>query len=135
MTAQVFSARRFGDLEVDFAAREVSVDGEVVHLTRTEFELLRVFAEHPPMALTRDQILGLVWGDDWYGERHLVSVHICNLRRKIRDGQRSQPLIRTLHGVGYRFDGQSARSAGETQTTVPSEHGFGPGDGRDGPLA
>lgn len=101
--------RRFGDLEVDAAAREVKIDGEVVHLTRTEFELLRAFIDHPRLALTRDQIISLVWGGEWFGERHLVSVHICNLRRKIKDGQRPQPLIATLHGVGYRFDGRGPR--------------------------
>ena len=98
--------KRFGDLEMDPAAREVRVNGDVVHLTRIEFDLLSALAEHPRLAMTRDQIFELVWGGDWYGEHHLVSVQMSNLRRKIRDRHRSRPLIATVHGVGYRFDGR-----------------------------
>lgn len=95
--------RRFADLEIDVRAREVTCFGEVAPLTRTEYELLLVMIDHAGQALTREQILARVWGDPWFGDTHLVSVHMSNLRRKIRDHERVPPLLHTLHGVGYRF--------------------------------
>ena len=56
------TTKRFGNLEVDIAAREVRMAGNVVHLTRTEFNLLQVLVEHPRQALSRELIISLVWG-------------------------------------------------------------------------
>ena len=100
--------KNFDDLSVDLAARQVFLHGRSIHLTRTEFELLSVFVNSPRRAFTRAQLIEQVWGDNWFGETHMVSVHISNLRRKIGDPLRVPPLIHTLHGVGYRFDGQPA---------------------------
>ena len=100
--------KSFVDLQVDLGARQVLLSGRPVHLTRTEFDLLAVFVNSPRRAFSRAQLVEMVWGGNWFGETHMVSVHISNLRRKIGDAQRVPPLIHTLHGVGYRFDGQPA---------------------------
>jgi len=98
-------ARRIGELEVDVAAREVKVAGEVVELTRIEFDLLDVLSEQPRVAFTRAQLLERVWGPNWFGDDHLVDVHISKLRQKLGDDARSPRHVRTVRGVGYRLEG------------------------------
>lgn len=105
MSSLDLSVKQFRDVHVDVMARVVTVSGLEVHLTRTEFDLLMVFVEHQRRALSRAQILNLVWGESWFGDYHHISVHISNLRRKLGDGGRVHPMIQTVHGYGYRFDG------------------------------
>ena len=95
--------RRFGDLEVDPAAREVHRAGRPVELTRLEFDLLDALSERPRVVLGRRQLLERVWGPDWYGDDHVVDVHIANLRRKLADDPRAPRHILTVRGVGYRM--------------------------------
>jgi DNA-binding response OmpR family regulator len=94
--------RVHGDLEVDVAARTVSVSGERVELTRIEFDLLDALTERPQMVWTRDQLLERVWGPDHYGAPNLVDTHVGNLRKKV-DQDSSTSLITTVRGVGYRL--------------------------------
>jgi len=95
--------RRFGDLTVDPAAREVLLDGRPVELTRLEFDLLDALSGSPRLVLTRSQLLERVWGPSWFGDDHVVDVHIANLRQKLGDDPRSPRYIRTVRGVGYRM--------------------------------
>ncbi len=95
--------RRFGDLTIDPAAREVLKDGAAIELTRLEFELIAALSERPRLVLTRRQLLERVWGPGWFGDEHVVDVHIANLRRKLGDDPRSPRYIRTVRGVGYRM--------------------------------
>jgi DNA-binding response OmpR family regulator len=95
--------RRFGDLAIDPAAREVRRGPDQVELTRLEFDLLDALSERPRMVLSRRQLLERVWGADWVGDEHLVEVHMANLRRKLDDDPRSPRYIRTVRGVGYRM--------------------------------
>jgi DNA-binding response OmpR family regulator len=94
---------RFGRLEVDLAAHEVLVAGRPVRTTAREFELLRVFVEHPRQVFSREQLFALVWGS--YGDRSAVSVYISRLRDKIEDDATDPRAIVTVWGAGYRFDG------------------------------
>ncbi len=96
-------ARRFGDLLVDPAAREVRRGGEPVELTRLEFDLLDALSEHPRLVWSRQRLLERVWGPEWVGDDHLVDVHVANLRRKLGDDPRSPRFVRTVRGVGYRM--------------------------------
>jgi len=90
-----------GGIELDRAARRVRRDGEVVHLTPTEFDLLACLAARPGTVLTRTQLLTEVWGyRDGSGIR-TVDSHVRALRRKLGDG-----LVRTVHGVGYSIEDQ-----------------------------
>lgn len=93
--------RRFGTLEVDPAARTVHVDGHPVELTRTEFDVLELLSSRPRTALSRGQILEHVWGPDWFGDPHVVDVHVGALRRKLGDDAAAPRFVRTVRGVGY----------------------------------
>jgi DNA-binding response OmpR family regulator len=95
--------RRFGDLVVDPAAREVRRGDRAVELTRLEFDLLEALSERPRLVLSRRQLLQRAWGADWVGDEHLVEVHIANLRRKLGDDPSRPRYIRTVRGVGYRM--------------------------------
>ena len=95
--------RRFGDLLIDVAAREVTLAGAPVELTRIEFDLLDALTESPRLAFSRRQLLDRVWGPDWFGDEHVVDVHIANLRAKLDDDPRSPRYVRTVRGIGYRL--------------------------------
>jgi DNA-binding response OmpR family regulator len=95
--------RRFGDLTVDPAAREVRRGQVAVELTRLEFDLLEALSERPRVVFSRRQLLERAWGSDWVGDEHLVEVHIANLRRKLGDDPHNPRYIRTIRGVGYRM--------------------------------
>jgi DNA-binding response OmpR family regulator len=94
---------RFGDLEIDAAGREVRVGGQSVELTRTEFDLLAALSAQPRTALSRHQLLERVWHGDWYGDDHVIDVHVGNLRRKLGDDAAHPRYVRTVRGVGFRM--------------------------------
>ncbi len=95
-------------ISIDPKAREVRVEGRVIELTSTEFELLRVLGEHPGWVYTREELLESVWGYSYLGDSRLVDVHIANLRKKIGDDPADPHFIRTVRGVGYKFQTPSA---------------------------
>jgi DNA-binding response OmpR family regulator len=95
--------RRLGRLVIDTEAREVFVAGAEVELTRLEFDLLDTLTTRPRVVFTRSKLLELVWGPDWFGDDHVVDVHISTLRRKIGDDPQAPRYIRTIRGVGYRI--------------------------------
>jgi DNA-binding response OmpR family regulator len=97
-------ARRFGQLSVELASREVRVGGQLVELTKLEFDLLDALSASPRIVLSRRQLLERVWGPAWFGDEHLVDVHIANLRRKLGDDPRRPRYIRTIRGVGFRME-------------------------------
>jgi DNA-binding response OmpR family regulator len=97
------SVRRLAELEVDEESREVRVDGTVVDLTRTEFDLLAALASRPGRVLQRETLLREVWQTDWEGNLRLVEAHMSNLRRKLVAAGLHSPEIRTVRGVGYRL--------------------------------
>jgi DNA-binding response OmpR family regulator len=92
---------KVGDLAIDPAARVASVGGRPVELTRTEFDLLEHMATHPRVAFSRRQLIQAVWGGQWYGDDHVVDVHVAHLRRKLGDQADAPRYIRTVRGVGY----------------------------------
>jgi DNA-binding response OmpR family regulator len=89
------------DLLIDPSARKAWIGGAELDMTRTEFDLLVTLAERPRMAFTRRQLIDDVWGPDWYGDEHIVDVHVGHLRRKLRDDAAEPRYIRTVRGVGY----------------------------------
>jgi DNA-binding response OmpR family regulator len=89
-----------GDLRIDPAGREVTRGGDVVELTRREFELLEVLARHPGMVLSRAQLLEQVWGYDWAADGNVVDVFVGYLRRKLEVGGRPR-VIHTVRGIGF----------------------------------
>lgn len=91
--------RHFGNLDLDPDAREVTVAGEPVNLSRLEYDLLQVLSLEPRISLSRAQLLERVWGPTWFGDDHVIDVHVSNLRRKLGDPR----YIRTVRGFGYRM--------------------------------
>ena len=93
-----------GAATIDPAAREVRRDGQVVHTTRKEFELLHLLVRHPGQVFSRRQLLERVWEDSWAGATDTVTVHIRRLRAKVELEPSAPRHLVTVHGVGYRFD-------------------------------
>jgi DNA-binding response OmpR family regulator len=89
----------FGALRIDPGAREVSVDGRAIELSRTEFDLLSALAAQPRMTLSRQQLLEAVWGEGWFGDDHVIDVHMSNLRKKLGN----PAFVATVRGYGYRI--------------------------------
>ena len=81
---------------------EVTVDGEPIHLTTKEFDLLAHMAGSPGRIFTRDQLLARIWGYDYVGDGRTVDVHVSWLRGKLR-GHGGHDHFRTVRGVGYAF--------------------------------
>lgn len=92
-----------GGLEVDLARRVVTVSGQEVQLTPTEFDLLRVLVTHAGKVVTHSQLLRQVWGVGYADEAHLLRVNISNLRRKIEPESSRPTYVVTEPGVGYRL--------------------------------
>ncbi len=90
-----------GDLTIDPARHEVIVAGQPVELRPKEFDLLLALAEHRGIVLSREQLLSLVWGYDFYGETRTVDVHIAHLRKRL--GGSSSVEIETVLAVGYKL--------------------------------
>jgi two-component system KDP operon response regulator KdpE len=92
-----------GGVIVDLAAHAVSVDGVDVHLTPTEFSLLRVLVLNRGLLMTHSQLLTEVWGPAYADATPVLRTHIANLRSKLQAGGQEPRLIRTDSGIGYRF--------------------------------
>jgi two-component system KDP operon response regulator KdpE len=92
-----------GDLRVDFTARQVTVGGEEVRLTPTEYELLRLFILHADKTLTHRQLLTQIWGPESTAETQYLHVFIRQLRRKLETDPSQPRHFVTEPGVGYRF--------------------------------
>jgi two-component system KDP operon response regulator KdpE len=92
-------------LELDLAAHQVTVNGDVVHLTPTEYELLRVLMQNRGRLMTHRALLREVWGPGYENDTQVLRVHVANLRRKIEPAPSSPRHVLTDPGVGYRFGG------------------------------
>jgi two-component system alkaline phosphatase synthesis response regulator PhoP len=90
----------FSHVRIDPSARRVWVEERLIDLTAVEFDLLVALAQHQGMVLSREQLLEKVWGYGYFGDTHVVDVHIGHLRQKLGDDH----FIETIRGVGYRFE-------------------------------
>jgi two-component system, OmpR family, KDP operon response regulator KdpE len=96
-----------GDIQVDFARRLVTLRGEVVKLTPTEYALLRLMIQHAGKVLTHQQILKAVWGPEYVHETHYLRVYFAQLRQKLEDDPTRPHFLMTEPGVGYRLSSTS----------------------------
>jgi DNA-binding response OmpR family regulator len=94
-------AKSVGGVRIDPATRSVSVQGDPVHLTSTEFDLLMHLMSRPGRVYTRDELLSAVWGYAAHGGTRTVDVHVAQVRGKLGD---AASIIRTVRGVGYTAD-------------------------------
>jgi len=95
--------RVFGPLSIDIASRQVFLDGELIPLTRTEFDILAALSSRPGVVWSRRQFIDAVWGEPWVGNDHLVDVHVGHLRHKLSDDPADPRFVFTVRGVGYRM--------------------------------
>jgi len=94
---------RSGDLAIDLARRGVTIAGEEVHLTPTEYSLLKYLATNAGRVLTHPMILRSVWGAEYAADTHVLRTYINQLRAKLHDDPSAPRYIHTDPGVGYRF--------------------------------
>ena len=92
-----------GDLEIDIARRRVTVKGEQMALTPTEFDILAYLARNAGLVVTQKMILQEVWGPEWVEDAQTLRVHVSNLRKKIEPHPGGPRYIITEPGVGFRF--------------------------------
>ena len=97
------SVLRFPSLTIDLLARRVEVNNSEVTLTPTEFDLLALFAQSPDRVYTREMLMNKIWGYDYYGDGHIIDVHISALRKKI-EANSEYRYIKTVWRVGYKFE-------------------------------
>jgi two-component system, OmpR family, KDP operon response regulator KdpE len=94
---------RVGELEIDLADRSVSRNGEQLHLTPIEFDLISKLAEHPGRLVTHRQLLQEVWGPGYEDETHYLRVHFAHVRAKIEPDPSNPRYVITEPGIGYRL--------------------------------
>ena len=94
----------YGELIIDADAWEVRLRGDIVELTKTEFEILVALASRPRSVVTEEELTLLVWGESWFGDDGNLAVHISKLRAKLGESGTNPRHIRTVRGAGYRFD-------------------------------
>ncbi len=100
------------DLEIDSAAMQLRVRGELVPMTTTEFRLLEYLAKHPGRMFSRDHLLDAVWGDSRFVTQRSVDVYVRRIREKIEANPEEPRYLKTMRGAGYRFEaGKPARGA------------------------
>ena len=97
----------FGELEIDPNRRRVRFGEAEVPLTALEFDLLLALSSRPGFVFGRRRLLERVWGEDYFGDDHVVDVHIANLRKKLDATEKGagSSYIQTVRGVGYKFEG------------------------------
>jgi len=94
----------FRDFAIDLAGRTVIIDGKQVDCPPKEFDLLAMLAQNPHRAFTREQLLEKVWDYSFYGDFRTVDVHIQRIRKKIEPDPEKPKYVRTVWGVGYKFE-------------------------------
>jgi two-component system response regulator RegX3 len=97
------SALEVADVRVDPARREVTLRGEVLELSRKEFELLHLLMRNAGAVVTREQLIDEVWDPNWFGSTKTLDVHVSGLRRKLGDDPTKARYLHTVRGVGFRF--------------------------------
>lgn len=100
---QEHDVRVFGLLQVDNEGRVASLADEELALTRIEFDILTALTAKPKRVFTRTQLLDEVWGGDWFGDDHVIDVHVGNLRKKLGETASKPVFIHTVRGVGFKF--------------------------------
>lgn len=95
--------RAFG-IEIDLSARSVTGNGEPIELTGTEYRILELLMKHPGSIFTKQQIFEYAWENDYIADDSTIMVHISNLRNKLKNVAGGATVIKTVKGLGYRFE-------------------------------
>lgn len=94
---------QWGPFSIDTDARIIYKEDEVIEMTPKEYLLTKLFIENPGKAFTRDELLNLIWGWDFFGDSKIVDVNMRRLRTKIEDDSSNPVFIETVWGTGYRW--------------------------------
>ena len=94
----------YDNLEIDLNNFTVKINGEIISLTKKEIEILWTLATNQNKVFTRENLLDLIWGFDYFGESRTVDTHIKRLRAKLDNYKHEKWNIKTIWGVGYKFD-------------------------------
>jgi|tagenome__1003787_1003787.scaffolds.fasta_scaffold20985475_3 two-component system response regulator ResD len=95
---------KYEGIILDLTARVAFFEEKKLSLTQTEYDLLSVFIKHRGKALSREQLVELIWGIDFTGEDRTVDAHIKNLREKLKAAGIEQTVIKTVWGIGYKVE-------------------------------
>jgi two-component system, OmpR family, response regulator RegX3 len=97
------SALEVADVRLDPARREVTLRGDVLELSRKEFELLQLLMRNAGSVVTRERLIDEVWDPNWFGSTKTLDVHVSGIRRKLGDEPSQPRYLHTVRGVGFRF--------------------------------
>lgn len=92
--------------KLDYYQRKFYKNDEEIELTPTEYQIMKIFMENPKKAMNRDEILKIVWGNDFIGDSKIVDVNIRRLRAKLEENPAKPEYIETVWGLGYRWQGE-----------------------------
>ena len=95
-----------GDLQIDFSNDEVRRHGTLIYLTQSEWKILSALVKYPQQVFTRENLIDLVFGEDFKGYDRSIDTHIKNLRKKVELDPKNPIYIKTVFGVGYKFGGE-----------------------------
>ncbi len=93
--------RQVGDIRIDFARHQVTIAGDQIQLTRSEFRLLALLAQEPERVFSRREIMEHLWQSPYVGDERACDIHVSNLRRKIESDPRNPERLVTVRGIGY----------------------------------
>ena len=97
-------AYRVDNIDIDTLAREIRLRGRLLNVTRLEFDLLEALASHAGQVLSREQLINIVWGYDYYGDTRAVDSAVKRIRSKLRQAGGNPDAIGTVRGIGYRLE-------------------------------
>lgn len=93
------------NLKIDIVNFSITKSGQEIKLTSKEFSILKLFVTNRQRVFTKEQIYQMIWKDAYYGDENIINVHIRRLREKIEDDPSHPQYIKTLWGIGYKFEG------------------------------
>ncbi|EFI69028.1 two-component response regulator YcbL [Lysinibacillus fusiformis ZC1] len=93
------------NLKIDIVNFSIAKSGQEIKLTSKEFSILKLFVTNRQRVFTKEQIYQMIWKDAYYGDENIINVHIRRLREKIEDDPSNPQYIKTLWGIGYKFEG------------------------------
>ena len=102
---------QYGRLSIDLLRKEVKIENEVIHLTKTEYRILETLAKEPGRIFSRNELIQSVFGYEYHGIDRSIDVHIMNLRKKIEVETSQFQYIITVPGMGYRFEDRHAEES------------------------
>lgn len=96
---------KIDNLKIDIVNFSIAKSGQEIKLTSKEFSILKLFVTNRHRVFTKEQIYQMIWKDAYYGDENIINVHIRRLREKIEDDPSNPQYIKTLWGIGYKFEG------------------------------